>query len=176
MTLRHILLIGVVLTALYLAVVIQLFIVRFVNVVKGRRRTRIEQEWLPALASESDAAAAPLPALKRRDIMAFLTLWNQLQESFVGDIKTHLNDVGRQVGIDRIARRLLYSRRLSNRLVAVSTLGHLRDHDSWDVLVRMMGDEDGLLSLAAARALTRIDHTASLPVIQPLAARRSDWS
>jgi hypothetical protein len=72
-------------------------------------------------------------------------------------------------GKTTIARRLLQSRRLSNRLIAVSTLGHLRDRDSWEVLVRMMGDEDGLLSLAAARALTRIDHTAALPVILPLA-------
>jgi hypothetical protein len=176
MTLRHILLIGVVLTALYLAVVLQLFIVRFTNTVKARRRERIEQEWLPVLASESDAAVVAMPPLRRRDILPFLTLWNQLQESFVGDIKSHLNEVGRQVGIERIARRLLQSGRLSNRLIAVSTLGHLRARDSWDVLVRMMGDEDGLLSLAAARALTRIDHTAALPVILPLAARRHDWS
>src|SRR5688572_22644732 len=155
MTLRHILLVGVALTALYLAVVLQLFIVRFTNAIKARRRQRIEQEWLPVLASESDVPAVPVPQLRRRDIIPFLTLWNQLQESFVGDIKAHLNQVGRQVGIDRIARRLLQSRRLSNRLIAVSTLGHLRDRDSWEVLVRMMGDEDGLLSLAAARALTR---------------------
>src|SRR6187431_732820 len=107
MTLQHILLVGIVLTALYLAVVLQLFIVRFTNSVKARRRERIEREWLPLLAAELDAPELPLPELRPRDIVPFLTLWNQLQESFVGDIKTHLNAVGRRVGIDEIAHRLL---------------------------------------------------------------------
>jgi len=176
MTLQHILLVGIVLTALYLAVVLQLFIVRFTNSVKARRRERIERDWLPLLAAELDAPELPLPELRQRDIVPFLTLWNQLQESFVGDIKTHLNAVGRRVGIEAIAHRLLEGGRLSERLIAVSTLGHLGDRDSWDVLVRMTSHEDGLLSLAAARALTRIDHEAALPVILPLAASRDDWS
>jgi HEAT repeats len=176
MTLRHILLLGIVLTALYLAVMLQLFIVRFTNSVKARRRERIDRDWLPLLAAEDDAPELPLPELQPRDIVPFLTLWNQLQESFVGDIKTHLNTVGTRIGIEGIAHRLLARRRLSDRLIAISTLGHLRDHNSWDVLVRLTSHEDGLLSLAAARALTRIDHAAALPVILPLAASRDDWS
>lgn len=176
MTLQHILLIGVVLTALYLLVVLQLFIVRFTNSAKARRRERIEQEWLALLVEESDVLPTALPELRQRDIIPFITLWNQLQESFVGDIKKHLNEVGRRVGVDAMAHRMLESRRLSDRLLAVSTLGHLHARDSWDALVEMMADRDGLLSLAAARALTRIDHVAALPVILPLAARRDDWS
>ena len=42
--------------------------------------------------------------------------------------------------------------------------------------LRMTGDADGLLSLAAARALTRIDAPAAMPVILPLVAQRRDWS
>jgi hypothetical protein len=175
-TLHHILLLGLVLTALYLGVVLQLFVVRFTNAVRARRRESVEQEWLPVLAADGDAPDAPLPQLRARDVVPFLTLWNQLQESFVGDIKAHLNTVGRRAGIDGIAHRLLGSRRLSERLIAVSTLGHLRDRDSWDVLVRMTTDQDGLLSLAAARGLTRIDAARALPVILPLAAQRDDWS
>jgi HEAT repeat protein len=40
----------------------------------------------------------------------------------------------------------------------------------------MTEDADGLLSLASARDLKRIDDAAALPVILPLAARRDDWS
>lgn len=176
MSLQHVLVIGAVLAALYVAVVLQLFIVRFSNLVRTRRQERIEREWLPVLAADPDMPDAALPELRGRDIGPFLTLWNQLQESFAGDIKTRLNTVGRQAGIDAIAHRLLERGGLSDRLIAVSTLGHLRDQQSWDVLVRMTRDRDGLLSLAAARALTRIDHAAALPVILPLAAQRRDWS
>ena len=176
MTLQHVLLIGLVLVGLYLVVVFQLFIVRFTNAVTARRRERIERDWLPLLTADGEATDAPLPVLRPRDIVPFLTLWNQLQESFVGDIKTHLNDVGRRVGIETIAHQLRERHRVSDRLLAVSTLGHLGDRESWNVLVRMTSDEDGLLSLAAARALTRINHEAALPVILPLAAGRDDWS
>lgn len=176
MTLQHVLAIGVALSALYLVVVLQLFIVRFRNTVRSRRRARLESLWLPVLAVEATETPAEIPVLHRRDIRPFLILWNQLHESFVGDIKSHLNTVGRRIGIEGIAQQLLEKRSLSQRLLAVSTLGNLGDRDSWDALVRMTADPDGMLSLAAARALTRIDHTSALPVILPLAAKREDWS
>jgi hypothetical protein len=176
MTLQHVLALGIILAALYMVVVLQLFIVRFRNAVRMLRRKRLENQWLPVLAVEGTGETGDLPSLSRRDIVPFLTLWNQLHESFVGDIKTHLNDVGRRIGIEHIAQRLLENRSLSKRLLAVSTLGNLADRGSWDALVRMTSEPDGMLSLAAARALTRIDHTSALPVILPLAARRGDWS
>jgi hypothetical protein len=175
-TLQHVLVIGVALAVLYLVVAVQLFIIRFLNALEARRHQRIEREWLPVLSADAEAPEARLPALRNRDIVPFLTLWNQLQESFVGDIKAHLNAVGRRAGLDEIAHPHHEGGRLWERLIAGTSLGHLRDRDSWDALVRMTADREGLLSLAAARALTRIDHAAALPVILPLVARRGDWS
>jgi len=74
---------------------------------------------------------------------------------------------------------MLERRSLPYRLLAVSTLGHLGDQsdvDSWSALVRLTAHKDGLLSLAAARALTRIDAVSALPVILPHIAERDDWS
>jgi hypothetical protein len=176
MTLHTLLVVGAFVTAIYAVVVGQLFIVRYRSGVEAERRAALEREWLPILVVESGPMDDALPSLRRRDITSFLILWNQLQEAFVGEITERLNDVGRRVGIDAIARRRLTSRSLRQQLLAVSTLGHLRDRDAWPTLARMTASPDGLLSLVAARALTRIDAAEALPIILPLAARRDDWS
>lgn len=170
---------GVVIGLLYLLVVIQLFRARRRNSVRTKREDRIERLWLPILVAESADVPDSLPSLGRRDVIPFLTLWNQLQESFTGDITGRLNEIARRAGMDVTARRMLERRSLPQRLLAVSTLGHLgdrHDQDSWNALVRLTADRDGLLSLAAARALTRIDAASAVPVILPHLSERDDWS
>jgi hypothetical protein len=170
---------GVVIGFLYVIVVLQLFSARRRNSMRTSQRKRLEQQWLPILVAEGAEVPGVLPTLEGRDVIPFLTLWNQLQESFTGDITRRLNEVARRAGVDLEARKMLDHRGLAHRLLAVSTLGHLgdqHDHDSWDALVRLTSDTDGLLSLAAARALTRIDAEAALPVILPHLSDRDDWS
>ncbi len=170
---------GVVIVILYLAVILQLFFARLRNALRTRRQRRVERLWLPILVGDSADVPKTLPPLAARDVIPFLTLWNQLQESFTGDITHHLNEVARRAGGDLLARLMLEQGSVRRRLLAISTLGHLRDRtdqDSWNALVRLTSDKDGLLSLAAARALTRIDGAAALPVILPHLSKRDDWS
>ena len=170
---------GIAVGLLYLIVVGQLFLARLRNSVRAKQQQRIEDLWLPILVAESAEVPDVLPPLDAGDVIPFLTLWNQLQESFTGDITRRLNEVARRVGADAAARRMLEQRSLRRRLLAVSTLGHLgdrNDRDSWNALAQLTSDKDGLLSLAAARALTRINAVAVLPVILPHLAEREDWS
>src|SRR6187399_1603352 len=102
---------GIVIGLLYLVVVLQIFFARLRNRIRTKRQLGLERTWLPILVADTTAIPESLPPLRQRDLIPFLTLWNQLQESFTGDIKRHLNDVGRRVGIDAIAHRLLESRR-----------------------------------------------------------------
>ena len=176
MNLHALLVVGTFVTAIYVIVVAQLFVVRYRSGIEAERRASLEQEWLPVLIDEGLPISDMLPALRRSDVTSLLILWNQLQEAVVGEIKERLNEVGRRAGIEAIARRRLTSRSLQQRLLAVSTLGHLRDRESWSALAGLTASADGLLSLAAARALTRIDAVEALPVILPLAADREDWS
>ena len=175
MSLELVTAVGVVIGLLYLLVVMQIFVARLRNGVRTRRQSRIENVWLPILVADTEVPRT-LPPLGSRDVIPFLTLWNQLQESFTGDISRHLNEVARRAGADVLARLMLEDRGLRRRLLGVSTLGHLGDHNAWNALVRLTSDKDGLLSLAAARALTRIDGAAALPVILPRLSEREDWS
>ena len=170
---------GVVIGVLYLTVILQIFVARLRNRLWRKRQNRIEHLWLPILVGETTDVPKLLPRLTSRDVIPFLTLWNQLHESFTGDITRHLNDVARRAGVHVLARLMLEHGSVRRRLLAVSTLGHLRDRadqDSWNALVRLTADRDGLLSLAAARALARIDGAAALPVILPHLSGRDDWS
>jgi HEAT repeat protein len=175
MTFELVRLAGIVVVLLYLGAVSHLFIARLLNSARARQQDRIERVWLPILTAEAEEMPA-MPTLGRRDVIPFLILWNHLQESFVGDIKHHLNAVAGVVGVDLTARQMLRGRNLRQRLLAVSTLGHLADRAAWDALGRMTRHPDSLLSLAAARALTRIDPSAALPLILPRIAERDDWS
>jgi hypothetical protein len=175
MSLELVTAVGVVIGLLYLLVVMQIFAARLRNRIRARRQSRIEEVWLPILVGDTEVPHT-LPPLGSRDVIPFLTLWNQLQESFTGDISSHLNEVARRAGADVLARLMLEDRSLRRRLLGVSTLGHLGDHGAWNALVRLTSDKDGLLSLAAARALTRIDGGAALTVILPRLSERDDWS
>jgi hypothetical protein len=179
MSLELIIAAGMLVGFLYLVLVAQLFLARLRNSRRTRRQDRIERTWLPILVAETAEVPDELPRLDANDLIPFLTLWNQLQESFTGDITQRLNEVARRVGADAQARRMLERRSLRQRLLAVSTLGHLGDRSdqpSWHALVGLTSDRDGMLSLAAARALTRIDAGAALPVILPRLIEREDWS
>ena len=82
---------------------------------------------MPILIAESSEVPEALPPLAAPDVIPFLILWNQLQESFTGDITHRLNEVARRAGTDAKARGMLEQRSLRRRLLAVSTLGHLGD-------------------------------------------------
>ncbi len=170
---------GVVVGLLYLMVVVQLFLARLRNSARTKQQDRLEQAWLPILVAETAEVPDDLPQLSTADVVPFLILWNQLQESFTGDITRRLNEVARRTGADVHARRMLHHGSLRHRLLGVSTIGHFGnrdDRESWNALVALTADTDGMLSLAAARALTRIDAAEALPVIIPRLAEREDWS
>jgi HEAT repeat protein len=86
-----------------------------------------------------------------------------------------MNSVAVEAGIDRVARRLLNRRSIRKKLLAVVTLGQLRDKSQWEKLCQMALSDHALLSLAAAQALARIDRKEAVPIIVPLIVRRVDW-
>src|ERR1043165_8815438 len=58
---------------------------------------------------------------------------------------------------DRAAKRLLKAKGLRKRLMAIITLGHLREQSAWDDLAELAQSPHPVVSLSAARALVDID-------------------
>jgi HEAT repeat protein len=142
---------------------------------RQRRRKKFLAVWQPILVNAIDGAASELPKLARRDLPEFLLLWNHLQESLLDESKDHLNQVGRTLSIQRDALRLLRRGNLRERLLAIVTIGQLREHAAWDQLLTIAQREGALLSAAAARALVMIEPTKAVPELIPLLMTRPDW-
>ena len=79
------------------------------------------------------------------------------------------------MSIQHAALRLLRRGNLRERLLAIVTLGQLRERAAWDQLLTIAQREGALLSVAAARALVMIDATKAVPELIPLLMRRADW-
>jgi HEAT repeat protein len=152
---------------------------RFATVASARRRHRIVERWrgifAAAMLSESAASESPLPRYRRRERAVLLEEWNRARESVEGDAGTHLIVLAQRLGFGRLARRKLKRHRLSARLVAIQTLGHLRDRSEWDGLVALLDHPNTALSVTAAKALVDIDPREGARFVMPHVVTRADW-
>ena len=162
--------------AFILLLVVWILVLRMLRQNTERRRRNMLDVWRPLLAESLVEVPAILPSIHPRDHVLFLYLWNHLQESIKGDASGQLNDVARRAGMDTVALRLLHTGRLRLQLLAVTTLGHLKEASVWDELVRLAHAHNAFLAIEAARAMVRIRPKAAIPLLIPLVSTRSDWS
>ena len=162
--------------AFILLLVVWILVLRMLRQNTERRRRNMVDVWRPLLAESLVEVPAILPSIHPRDHVLFLYLWNHLQESIKGDASGQLNDVARRAGMDTVALRLLHTGRLRLQLLAVATLGHLKEASVWDELVRLAHAHNAFLAIEAARAMVRIRPKAAIPLLIPLVSTRSDWS
>lgn len=151
--------------------------------VRLRRRKEGHEErsfiatWRPILV---EAVCEPklklLPVLHPREQLFFLKLWNYQQESLRGTATDRLNGLARRLKCDVAARSFLKKGNRAERLLAILTLGHLRDRVSWDALADQTINRDSVSSLQAARALIKIDSQRATEHLFSLALERVDWS
>jgi HEAT repeat protein len=141
-----------------------------------RLRDSVIATWRPllaALALESEQPA--LPALRRRELPYLLEEWNALQDSLKGESQERLNALAPRFGFDVAARRSLRSGNISDRILAIRTLGHLRDASAWRDLQEQLVADNALVSFYAAAALVAIDAQRAMPGIMHELSERESW-
>jgi hypothetical protein len=141
-----------------------------------RRRRHVTELWQPLLERCHDAPLEGLPPLTPPEHIVFLYLWNDYGESTSEATTTQLIRIARQVGADRFARGLLHSRLLHRKILAVVTLGRLRDQSVWKEVCALLTHANSFLAFRAAQALLLIDAHAAIPLLVPLIGQRKDWS
>jgi hypothetical protein len=146
------------------------------------RRTHEERAflavWHPLLLSSlHSSVSAVLPRLPARHRVYFLKLWNQLMRSANSREATdNLISIAYSIGCDHFSRRLLRHGNRVECLLATITLGHLRDHASWDALVMQTLAADNVTSINAFQALVQIDAKTAAQQLTPLMLAREDWA
>lgn len=158
----------------FLLLFLVLFI-RLLRTLKERRRERLFAVWRPLLAQTISEIQLEGPRVREKDIGHFLYLWNYYHESVRGEAQEHLTRLAYLMGIERAALRLLQKGRISDRLLAVTTLGNLQAKLAWEELHRLAFSASPLLSLVSARAMIQIDRSSAVSLLVPLIASRSDW-
>ena len=152
---------------------------RAATVQGAKRRRSIIGRWrglfAAAILSGSYARGCRLPRYSRAERSDLLEEWNLARDSVEGEAVDHLIVIGERLGIDVVARRMLRMRRLSARLAAIQTLGHLRSRTEWTTLVALLDDPNTALSITAARAMIEIDARDAVPLVMPKVVARDDW-
>jgi HEAT repeat protein len=101
--------------------------------------------------------------------------WSALHEAVRGEPSERLNAFALRLGFDVAARRMMHAGAIGRRILAIRTLGHLRDPSSWQPLQEQLGSANALVSFYAAAALVRIDAQRAMPGIMNQLAERESW-
>ncbi len=144
--------------------------------VKQKRRQRMLDCWRPLLMASLYQQPQSLPRLSRFDVPDFLELWNHLYQSLGPEARASLGQVAGLLRMPATISQMLRGKRVHSRFMAVLTAGNLRLATAWDALRDLLEHESPALSLAAARALVRIDVARALPLLMPHIVRRDDWA
>lgn len=152
---------------------------RTATVVRNRRRnafvTRWREVFATAVINRDAAAALPLPVVRRYDETDLLEEWNRVRSLVDGKAVDNLIALARRTDIRTIAMRKFHHGRLSSRILAVHTLGHLRDAGFQDEFLELVDHPHTALSITAAEALVEIDPAFAGSTVVPMLARRRDW-
>jgi HEAT repeat protein len=142
-----------------------------------RLRERVIGAWRPLLTRVviEEGEVPALPALRQRELPFVIEEWNALHDAVRGTSTQRLNAVAPGLGLDVAARRGLRSRNISERILAIRTLGHLHDEASWKGLQDQLGSANALVSFYAAAALVQIDAQRAMPGIMLQLAERESW-
>ena len=143
---------------------------------KAKRAIAFREVWEPIMLASLDRIPDDLPPIEEKDHITYLIIWNYFQELLLDESKRNLQILANLTDLDLIAKRILRKRNIKGRLLAVNTLGWLKDKDSWNLLKKLLNHTDTTFSLAVARALIQINPRKSTWLILPLIAKRKDWS
>lgn len=166
---------GLVAVGLAFFLVLQVILLRYLLIRRERRKANFLALWRPLMAQSATGGSAKYPHVADADTKEFLILWNHLQELIRGVSKDNLNQLARSVGIDLTAKKLLLRGAFAERVLAMMTLGNLREKSAWATLSDLMHDESPLISLAASSALMKIDANSGINSFMPLVSIREDW-
>ncbi|WP_242392433.1 HEAT repeat domain-containing protein [Anaeromyxobacter oryzisoli] len=161
--------------ALSAALVVQVLRMRRRLARRERRAQEVFARWRPILFEAVAGGSPSLPALPREEEDAFLLLWIQLLDGIRGDSVARLAEVGARMGARRLALERIDGGEALGRVLALRTFGYLQRPEDRERVLRWLDDPRSYISLAAARALVRIDPERAADELLPRLVARADW-
>ena len=167
---------GVVLLTLTLLLLANVLLLRIFLIRRERLNRVVVERWRPVLFECIEGVPQSIPQLSALEAQAFLSLWGHLYDNLLDLARDNLVQVALAVQADRYARKMLRKGNLHAKLIAATALGQMRASTAWDELARLLELTEPSISLAAAKALVRIDAPRALPLLMKFIGTRADWS
>lgn len=133
-----------------------------------------KRKFLEVQAAEKELRETEF--IKPNEVPHFLFTWNYLHESLKGNAAERLNVFAEKFEIKNKALKLLKSRLLKNRLLAINTLGNLEAKDTYGEVLEFALKRDPVISVWAYRAMFRIRPIKTSTDYLHLIVLRKDWS
>jgi len=162
--------------ALTMLLLVAIAAMRIGLVRRHARQRDAAERWNPLFAECTERVPAVLPPLPRGERDIFLALWCKAQESLRGEAQQRLREMARRLEVPPLALKMLSSFRARRRLLALVTLGHLREPGAVPALLGLVPNAPAVVSMTAAHALLRIDAALGAPRILAATAMRTDWA
>lgn len=152
---------------------------RAATFVGQRRRRNFVARWRSmfarAMLDSRAASGMQLPGVRHGDNTDLLEEWNRARSMVDGHAVDNLILLAGRTRIPALAKQGFLSRRMRTRILAVQTLGHLRETGLRDEIAALLDDENTALSITAATALVEIDPDFAVGLIIPMITTRTDW-
>jgi hypothetical protein len=154
-------------------------VLRLATIRNERRRQIVIDRWrgifAAALLSEHEAQSCKLPRYRNADRRHLLDEWNRIRSTVDGESVTSLVLLAGRLELAAPARRMLRRRKVTARLLALQTLGHLGDASEWQAIEALTHAPNTALAATAALALVQIDAPRAAPEVMSELIRRADW-
>jgi HEAT repeat protein len=174
--LRAALALGAIALVVTLGLTLQVLLLRALGARRQAAQQAVIARWRPLLVNAATDEPPPaLPRASARDRVPLLLLWNRMQDGLRGRAHENLNLLADRMGLPLLARRYAARRRSSRRLLGLRTLGHLGQMQDWERLLALLADPRSQVSLAAARALLRVNTQRAAPFVINQFLARVDW-
>ncbi|HZK44445.1 MAG TPA: HEAT repeat domain-containing protein [Syntrophomonadaceae bacterium] len=163
---------------MFITITIMLIVVlvmRRLQISEEKRRDVFIKVWSPLMTKAVENSLDTLPSIHKNNYQNFLILWNKYQGVLSGESKQGLNRLARTTGMDKVAADMLDARSEIDRILAVLTVGHLRDKNHQVLLENMVQNSPGFLGQVAALSLVMINPVKAAPILVPLFSDNYEW-
>lgn len=151
---------------------------RAARILREKDLERLRIRWWPIIAratmTDDLDEKSDLRVLRRGSRTKLLREWCRFR-ALVRGSGSSLELLAEELGLLRVARRLLHRRSVSNKLLAVQSLGFLRDDESWSEIEALLDHPNITISITAATALVHINAKAAIGLIIPMIDKRPSW-
>lgn len=143
---------------------------------RQRRAGSLAEIWSSILQGRVRLTPRTLPRVAPRDLPLLIEPWLRARRTADAHAAARLDTIGRAIGLDALAVRLLVDRDRPRRALAIAIAAYLKPEAAWDHLCALADESEPLRSVAACWALLQINPTAIAPRLARLVVQRDDWT